>query len=222
MNLDELLDKEYLNKGACSKCYILKDGNVFKKFNNPLNISDINRFKYLLEYSNESFLFPFDFVYDNKKFYGYITKRALGKSLEEVFLNSNLEDLSRNSIKLQKNIEYISEGKIAMYDFHSNNIMYDGKILEVIDPDEYGINGIYNVEYVKRLNLGAYRTMICNLFIFNIPFNKNSKYIIDRINKYKYIDARTSEIIINIKEDIEKHYKEKISTLEEFNKLTRR
>lgn len=221
MNLKQFKTKKFLNKGTTGKCFLLKDGTVFKKFNSPLDLSELERFKYFLNYKNDNFLFPFDFIYDNKKFYGYITKRALGDTLQKTFKNSDLEKLSINCIKLEKNIDLISEGKIIMYDYHSENVMYDGNLIQVIDSDDYGITDFYTEDAVKERNYEYNRIMMCNLCLTNIKLNKHTDYITDRIIRYKHSDVKVSEILVNIKEDIEKHYKENISTINDFNNIIR-
>jgi len=222
MNLEQYITKKFLNKGTTSKCFLLKNGTVFKQFNNPLDLSELERFKYLLNYKNDNFLFPFDFVYDNKKFYGYITKKALGDTLEKTFKNSDLKKLSTDCIKLEKNIDLISSGKIIMYDYHSANIMYDGNLIQVIDPDDYGINNFYTEKEVKIRNYQYNRIMMCNLFLSNIKLNKYTNYITDKVYQYKCCDAKVSDILINIKEDIEKYYKENINTVNDFNNMIRK
>jgi len=222
MDLQQFTNKKYLNRGQCSKCYILPNGNVFKQFNNPLSISDIERFKYFLKYENESFLFPFDFVHDKKKFYGYITKKALGLTLRECFSVSDLENMAKNSQNLEENINYVSKGKIVMNDYHSENIMYNQKMFEVIDTDEYSIRDYATIEEVTDINMKNHRKLITNLFITNIKNNSHTKYILDRINIYKYSGMPASQIIIKIKEDMEKHYKESIETVDDFNEVIRK
>lgn len=222
MNIEDFMNKKLLQKGTTSKCFILKSGNVFKKFNNPLKICDLERFKYFLDFQNENILFPFDFIYDNEKFYGYVTKRAVGQTLRESFLSSNLEKLSTNSIKVEKNIDFVSQGKILMHDLHSENVIYDGNLVQIIDPDEYGIRYSYSSDEIKDINFKYYRTLISNLFITNIGLNKHTQYIIDRINLHKYSGNRASEIIIQIKDDMEKYIKGQIETVEDFNNIIRK
>ncbi len=222
MNLEDFISKKLLKEGTTAKCFLLQNGNVFKQFNNPLSISDVERFKYFLNFENESILFPFDFIYDNKKFYGYVTKRAFGQTLRESFSSNNLERLSTHSIKTEKNIDFVSQGKILMHDLHSDNVIYDGNLVQIIDPDEYGIRDIYAVDEIKDINFKYYRTLISNLFITNIGINKNTQYIIDKINFHKYTGYRASEVIINIKEEMEKYAKETINTVDDFNRIIRK
>lgn len=222
MNIEDFMSKKLLKKGTTAKCFLLQNGNVFKQFNSPLNISDVERFKYFLNFENENILFPFDFVCDNKKFYGYVTKRAIGDTLTESFSSSNLEKLSTNSIKVEKNIDLVSQGKILMHDLHSDNVIYDGNLMQIIDPDEYGIRDIYTVEEIKDTNFKYYRTLISNLFINDLEINKNTQYVIDKINLYKYTGYRASEVIIKIKDDMEKYTKETINTVDDFNRIIKR
>ena len=222
MNLEDFISKKLLKKGTTAKCFLLQNGNIFKQFNNPLCISDVERFKYFLNFENESILFPFDFIYDNKKFYGYVTKRAFGQTLRESFSGSNLERLSTHSIKTEKNIDFVSQGKILMHDLHFDNVIYDGNLVQIIDPDEYGIRDIYTADEIKDINFKYYRTLISNLFITNIGINKNTQYIIDKINFHKYTGYRASEVIINIKYEMEKYTKETINTVDDFNSIIKR
>ena len=222
MKLEDLIITKMLGKGNSSKCFTIQNGDVFKKFNNPLSICDVERFMYFLNFENESILFPFDFIYDNKKFYGYVTKRAFGQTLRESFSGSNLERLSTHSIKTEKNIDFVSQGKILMHDLHFDNVIYDGNLVQIIDPDEYGIRDIYTADEIKDINFKYYRTLISNLFITNIGINKNTQYIIDKINFHKYTGYRASEVIINIKYEMEKYTKETINTVDDFNSIIKR
>lgn len=222
MNIEEFINKKKLDKGMTSQCYLLQNGNVFKQFNTPLNIKELDKFKYFLNFENENILFPFDFVYDTKKFYGYVTKRAFGQTLRESFSSSNLEKLSTHSIKVESNIDFLSKGKILMNDLHSNNIIYDGNLIQIIDPDDYEIRHNYNYNKIKELNFKDYMTVISNQFVINIGISTKTRYIIDKINIYKYTGKTASEFIIKIKDEMEKYTKEKIETVEDFNNIIRR
>ena len=60
------------------------------------------------------------------------------------------------------------------------------------------------------------------MFITSIGINKNTQYIIDKINFNKYTGYRASEIIIKIKDEMEKYTKEQIETVEDFNRIIRK
>lgn len=222
MNLEDFIGKKLLKKGTTAKCFLLQNGNVFKQFNTPLNISDIGRFRCFLDFQNSSILFPFDFVYDSKRFYGYVTKRAIGDTLGDTFSKCDLEKLSHHSIDVENNIELVSQGKILMHDLHSDNVIYDGNLIQIIDPDEYGIRESSTKEAIKDINFKYYKTLISHLFIANIGINQNTQYIIDRINFHKYTGKTASEIIIKIKEEMEEYTKERIQTVDDFNSIIRR
>lgn len=220
MNLNEIGKKEEFIISKLSKLYILEDGNILKLFKNPRDVSEIDRYRYMLNYDNDNFVFPFEFIYDNRKFYGYITRRVNGKTLGSVFSKSILLDLSTNSHRLEKNIDYVSDGGITLYDLHSENILYDGKNYSVIDHDE---NGLYRKpQDAKSDNRFYYRTVIGNLFINNIENNKHTRLIKENINKYIYMKMFPSEMIVKVKEEMEKYYKEKIDTIDDLHTILRR
>jgi len=220
MNLSEIDKKQFLGKGNMSKCYILEDGNVLKLFNCPRDVSEIERFKYFLKYSNNSFLFPFEFIYDSRKFYGYITKKAMGKTLSETFFKSNLLKLSKDSYKLERDMDFVSSGGIVLYDLHDDNVLYDGEKYSVIDFDESGISS--DIQYASNANRRYHNILIGNLFLENLYKIKSSQIIIDKINKYKFMSIRPSEMIVQVKNDIEKYYNEDIDVLDDINNIIRR
>lgn len=224
MNLNDISKKEFIGQGFMAECYLLENGKVFKEFNDPLKISDIEKFKYFLNFKNENFVFPFEFIYDNKKFYGYITEKAKGKILSEVFSSSNLEKLSTHYLKLERNTNFISEGNIIMHDFHRENIMYDGELLQVIDPDEYEISNSLSNKQVIDYNNYYHRTTLGTLFMSNVnlSLNKKIRYVLDKIPKYAYLSIKPSEMIIDIKEKIYGCVKEDFDTLDDLNEILRR
>ena len=222
MNLNDIDKKTYLNKGRCGVCYELQNGTVLKLFNEVKGISEIEKFKNMLKYKNQNFLFPFDFVYDEEKFYGYITKKSLGQTLEDSFSSINLEKFSTHSILLEKNIKSISDGKIFLEDFHPGNIMYDGNIIEVIDTDSYRFKYNYTTDDVVKENLKRYSFVIYNLLVNNIKFNKNTNYIIQKAFVYTHTMISVSEILIKLKETMEKYYKEEINTIDDLYAIIRR
>jgi len=175
-----------------------------------------------MNYNNDSFVFPIEFIYDSKKFYGYITKRVYADTLETVFSKSNLLKLSTHSFKLEKNIDFVSSGGITLYDFHSENILYDEKSYSVIDHDENGIST--NLEYAKKRNQHSHRILIGNLFLERlVEFDiKNTKLIRKKIINYMGLPIRPSEMIVYIKERLDKEYKEDIKVLENIKSIVRR
>ena len=222
MKLEEIEKKEYIDKGDFSKCYDIGNHNVLKLFNNSMSIADIHKFKYLLKYRNESFLFPFEFVYDEENFYGYITKRSLGKKIISNFSSLDIEKLSTHSILLEHNIKKISEAKISIDDMNGSNILYDGKKIEVIDPDFYWIDKETNTSEIQKRNLNSYKNTILVEFRANIGYYKKTNYVLQKILKYEYMPMTASTAMIKIKEDMEKYYKEEINTIDDLHNIARR
>lgn len=222
MNLNKIEGKKFLGKGNYGKCYELESGSILKLFNKPQSLIEIDKFRYMLKYKNESFLFPFDFVYDDKKFYGYISKKSLGIPLKDSFSSSNIEELSNNSILLEEDILKISEGRILIDDFHEGKIMYDGQKLEVIDTDFYQALVPFTPKEIRKDNLFHYKIVLARLFKTNITYIEDTKYIFGQIDKYLHSDILPSDMIASIKEDMEKYYKEKIKTMNQIQKIIRR
>ncbi|MBR6690808.1 MAG: hypothetical protein IKL65_05700 [Bacilli bacterium] len=222
MDLKEIGKKQFIDKGTTGRCYLLEDGNVVKIFNNPRGLYEIDRFEHFLYYENDSFMFPHDFIFDSKKFYGYITKYASGETLDRVFSKSNLLQLSTHSLKLEKNIDFVSSGGITLYDFHPRNLMYDGKKYSAIDHDEYGVGT--DIEEIKRRNQSYHRILIGKLFLEKLDkFDyQHTKLITDKVREYMYSPIKPSEMIIKLKERIDREYKEDIKTLDDMDKIVRR
>lgn len=220
MRLEEIGKKEFLGKGGIAKCYTLEDGNVLKLFNHPRRVCEIERFKYFLEYANDSFLFPFEFIYDSEKIYGYITEKAPGVTLKQAFPTSNLLEMSKHSYKLEKDINFVSRGGILLYDMHDENVLYDGNKYSVIDPDENGRSS--DLGSVFDSNHFIHRILISNLFLENLSKIKRTKVIKDKVTKYKYMSMKPSEMIVQVKDDMEKYYKENVDTIEDVINIVKR
>ena len=225
MNINDYKDKKLIGEGEYSKCYEIPNNEVLKVFNVPRKLYTLEKFEYFKDYTNDSFLFPYSFIYDEENFYGYISKKAHGKTLSSVIDDYTFKNLSKNSIKLQENIDYISEGKILMNDVHQNNVMYDGNIFEVIDADFYDIWSPDNVDRIKKTNAKSHRMMIIDLFL--VPFFRQKKqyshkYIVDKIKSYRFTDIKVNELILELQNDLENYYKEEITKLSSLEKVLRR
>lgn len=222
MNIDDIKTIEKLGQGEFGICYLMENGYVLKKFNIPLPIVDLDKFKYFLKYKNDSIMFPVSFIYDDIYLYGHISKRAFGKRLVDTFSSSNLLDMSTHSIRLENNIKHISKGKIQMFDMHDENVLYDGKKFSVIDTDEYfNMGSLYTVKEVEKVNIGYYKNMIKELTISSLSKFKYNRFIIDKVHKYENLNMSGSEMIYKIKCDLDKYYKEDIKSIEDIGKVIR-
>lgn len=223
MRLDEIKIEKKIDKGLLGKCYKLQNGDVFKKFNSPISVDDIDKYKYFLNYQNDSFTFPFDFVYDDVYFYGHISKFAFGEKMFNIFSKSDLINMSTHSIKLENNIKYVSSGNIIMFDFHDENLLYDGTKFTVIDHDEYCGNksNLYLAKEIEDINIGYYKNIIKQLVIYNLGSIKDCKFILNKASKYKELKMSGSEMLYKIKEDLDRYFKEDIKTIDDVKKISR-
>ena len=105
---------------------------------------------------------------------------------------------------------------------NETNIMYDGEKIEVIDPDFYWIDAKSSLKEIQKRNLNSYKLTILEAFRANIGYAKKTNYILQKITKYEYIDSSASAIMIKIKEDMEKYYKERINTIDDLHTILRR
>lgn len=222
MNLEDIKIKEKIGEGACGVCYLINKNYVLKKLNTPLPVIEIDKFKYFLNYKNDSIMFPIDFLYDDINLYGYITKKAYGESLFNKFSSSNLIKLSMHSIKLENDIKYISDGKIIIEDLHDENILYDKNKLSVIDTDLYLKAGdLYSKKEILERNINSYKNVIKNLTIFSsLKFNCSS-FIINKALKYEKLNISASEMIYKLKCDLDKYYKTDIQSIDDIKKVSR-
>lgn len=222
MNLEQFINKKYLSKGQTGVCYLLDNNTVLKIFNDSMDVSKIDKFKYLQKFNNDSFVFPFEFVQYNNVFLGYLSEFVVGKKLRDVFYDSDLTTMSKKSYKLEKDIDFLSTGKIIIEDFSADNVIYNDEF-KVIDPDCYTIVNSYEIADIKKLNHKIHRGTILNLFV--LPYLKKRekhKFIIDKADYYRDKDIKVSELILSFKDDLEKYCKEEIHTMDEFSKILRR
>ena len=224
MRLEEIGEKTYLNEGLHGICYELENETVLKLFNASMPLFELKKFKYMMKHKNKSFLFPFDFVYDNERFYGYIMRKSLGQTLEKIFCGIDLEKFAKHSIKLEKDIMKISKAKILLNDFHEGNIMYNGKRLEVVDFDSYKIEKYTSEHSLIKQNLQDYKNLVIGLFEDSIGWDNLTPHIeyVLSAQKYMHNNIFASETVLQIKEEMEKYYKEKIKTINDLNAILKK
>ena len=70
MNLKEIGNKKFLDKGNLSKCYLLEDGNVLKIFNTPRKLYEMDNFKYFLNFLMIVLVFLLNLYMIQKSFMG--------------------------------------------------------------------------------------------------------------------------------------------------------
>lgn len=218
----KLQKKELIGEGCCSMCYLLDDKTVYKEFKIPIYKSEIKIFSKLFEYRNESICLPIEFISKDKRICGYVMPRIMGETIGSCFNESNIVNMSTNSILLEKNIDYMSKGNILMDDFHAGNLMYDNEKFTIIDIDSYFVPTSYSTDEVIEKNREFHRIMISNLFINNLLNDKYKRLIVDKILPIKYSKIKTNELIIEIKMILDKFYKEDIKTMNQLKKIVSR
>lgn len=222
MKIDDIKTKEKIGEGSYGICYLMDNDYVLKKLKKPLPVSDIDKFRYFLNYKNDSIMFPVNFIYDDIYLYGHISKRAYGRKLFDIFSSSNLLKMSTHSIKLENNIKYISKGKIMINDLHDENILYDENKFSIIDTDDYVRAGsLYSEKEIEKRNVNYYKRIIKALTLFSSVKFKCNKYIVDRTLKYEKLSMSGSEMLYKIKCDLDNYYKEDIKSMDDIRNISR-
>jgi len=222
MRLEEVNKKEFIGRGVTGKCYRIDNGSILKIFHKPKGLYQLEKYHNFLKFKNESIYFPHEFIYDDDYFYGHLTKEVPGVELNKCFSSSNLEQLSKSSQTLESTILKISKGKITMYDLHQDNIKYDGNKLGVYDVDNYDINLSDNTRIERKTihrNFSEYRIIFGDLFQDNIPNQPNTEIIYNLIRKYKFSDIKVSDMITELKEYMEKYFKQTISSVDDVKSI---
>ena len=216
-----LRDKIFLGEGTSGRCYEIKTGEVVKLFKFSRDIKEIEKYRQFSKFQNDSILFPYDFLVKNNKFIGYVTKKASGQILDYSLRVHSLESISRNSIKLEKDIKYISYNGVMMFDVHRENMFYDGYKFSIIDTDGFDSSAyeeestyLRNVNKVKRAIFEVIRDELVSK---NNPVFQNELYL----KMYKYVtwDYSISEMILLFRDILEKHYGESIDKLCDIKQL---
>lgn len=207
--------------GSTAQCFSLDNGDVYKKFFYYRSLADIDKYKYFLEYTNDSFFFPYDFVYDNDYFYGYISHNTLGKPLAYIANSASILELAKNAIHLEQNINYISTGKILVADIHNRNIMYDYNKYTVVDFDSYIYDKLNNITEIKKANLNSFRISIGNIFYYNINSNRYTNYILNCAQLFQNkSEMLISDMIFEINNRIIDCFGNDVKSIDDINKVT--
>lgn len=205
MDKELLKEKKYIGSGLFGDCYELTNGDILKIFKTPQSISNIKKYKLFQNYQNESFIFPYDFYIKRKKFLGYVSKKAPGKGLDESFKLYNLENLSKNLFKLDRDIMYISSGGIIMRDVHSDNVFYDGNKYSIIDTDAYKFcGGDFDKESIYYDNIRKIKCAIFESIYENFVDDKDSR-LYHELRKYCIWNYNVGDALLSIGNKIEEY-----------------
>lgn len=221
--------KKFLGEGIYGKCYELKSGEVLKIFKIPRDIDDLKKYKRFLEYKNDSVLFPYRFNIEKRHIKSYICAKAPGDKIYNSLAQYDIFNISKHLFKLERDIGFISNGNIIMYDNHSENMFYDGVKFSVIDVDEYDFYDYvykHDLAYVYDRNMSKIETCMYEIFcneISKTELSNNDKHVIyDQFKKYIFWDCNPSSQILIYKNILEKFLNENITSLDSVKVLTKR
>ena len=200
MNKNLLKNKKLIGIGLTGTCYELSNGDVLKVFKIPRDISELKKYKLFSEYPNDSIVFPKEILSTKKKIYGHISDKAVGEVIETSFKAYDLNRISISTLKLDKDIAYISSGGIFMRDVHSHNMLYDGEKFNVIDTDEYYILKD-DYEKVYYNNLRKIKLAFLDIIYEEHVINKDYRVYYE-LRKYCMWDYNISEAMVYISDNI--------------------
>lgn len=205
MNKKIFKNKKYIGSGLFGDCYELTNGDVLKIFKMPQSISNIKKYKLFQNYQNESIMFPYDFYVKHRKFLGYISKKAPGKGLDESLKLYNLEDLSKDLFKLDRDVMHISGGGIIMRDVHSDNVFYDGNKYSIIDTDAYKFcDEDFDQVSIYYDNIRKVKSAIFESIYENFVIDKDTR-LYHELRKYCIWNYDIGEALLNISNKIEEY-----------------
>ena len=206
--------KKYIGEGSNGKCYELSNGSILKIFKYPHSKSELERYKYFLNYKNDSIIFPHAFKIVGNNLAGYVTHKVPGDTIDKRFSSYNLEKMSKDIIELEKDILLISNGKIIMSDVHSSNILYDGNRFRIIDPDYYSISHLHAEEIFYK-NEKRIKNIIFGLLTERISHLKHSDDILNELRKYCIYEYEINQMLLDTKNILEYYYNKRIDRLED-------
>lgn len=227
IELDLFIKKlTYLGEGTQGKCFL--DRNrllVYKIFWNYFEEDefDISYFteQDILKFSHikaNTFVFPKEVIYLDKEVIGYTTSYRNAKNLYALNpLNLNLDRLTRLLEIALKEIDYISQKGIYMYDVLYNVLL--GRKIYVVDTLEYSLREGFYIDNLKA-NLKAFNIEIMSFLIdgiFDGIINCN-KTLSDMYN-IKDLDVSLIEFINEFRAYLSKILAKNITYLKEAREL---
>ena len=210
------MKKKHFDEGRSGVCYELENGEVLKLFKRNKEAKELSKYEYFLNYLNDSIIFPQKFIIKRNQFRGYITKKVKGESFDKSLMIHNIDKLYNHTITLEKNIDFISQGKIKMRDVHANNVFYDGNKICIIDPDKYQVVSL-NSEDLFYINIKTIKELILELLYLKICKSevsfKDSLY--NELRKYVMNDYEINYMILEYKRILENYYQKEFTKFED-------
>lgn len=199
----EIIETDNINKlisfpiaigaGRTARCYKMKDGNVIKIYKHNRMARELisdpffeDKMMRIDSISNETFIGPKKLVYQNGKIAGYIYELLDGKTLSKLSPKTRLSTIVQDLDVVFRNIKKISDQKFALWDVHTNNIIFDGGY-RVIDLDQGGFSVLKSEEEIYLQNA---KMVIQTIFdqIYGTNIDRSAEY--NRVDVKKYLDSK--------------------------------
>ncbi len=226
----EKLRLHKLGTGIKGTCYLHDKKYVLKEYHVKCDKNYVSKIDRLLGKKYEGFYFPKDFYYVDNKVYGHFCDYADGISLYDMNKNNNLDysfiDFVEALQNFEENLKFLVKDKIQIFDINSGNIMYTtSKEIVAVDTDEYFISDdVTLIRQYQELTRGFYRS----LFIRDFPFYLNENYVVEGMLINGFVrticenNIPTSIVLLHIKDYYEYLSSEKITTLEDYVKVSKK
>lgn len=171
-NNDELNDR-YLSEGNESNVYIV-DNEVFKIYK-PIcgkRRLDEKTATFLSKLKTSNIVLPKNTIYDkNHNFIGY-TMDYLDSYKINIIKNMNIVYFVDQIKALIKDINYLSDNNIDLYDFNLDNIIINDKI-NIIDPGSFEIKK--NNRFLHDINNDELNELILKLIKYSLKLTKKKE-----------------------------------------------
>ena len=209
------MEKVLIGKGQNATCYLV-NSRVLKEYNKPSNnkIFNNNILK-LSTFSNNTFIFPDEVVFENDNLLKYYMEYIDGEKIYNINKLTKIDNYI-NAIKI---VEYdtssISIQKIMIRDCGLNNTLYTGdNKIYFVDTDFYITNCNKKDIFSRNLFNVSYSLLYPFLDIYNVFF------ISQKLNHYlklvKQGKMLPSYFLSEVKYLIEKQIENKLNNLEDF------
>ncbi len=220
----EQLKVNKINEGVAGTTYLLSDTNeVYKEFFKPeVNPRYIDMLKSLTKLNSKSFAFPKTLIGTEVEVRGYIMDFVKGTSLTEIANNTSFDKFVEDVNRFERAVYDLTLQGIMIRDINYNNIFYSTESgIVAIDTDEYGLLPDDNIREMYRLNIDEFCGLIFS-FLFDyellkdLPSGIRKKH--DDIILYGIMAP--SLFLKEVRIILEGYYKQSITTLEDFLKIT--
>ena len=211
--------KRYLGKGCSGVCYLTEDNKVFKEMKNDK--LDFYHLKKFTNVKNDSIVFPNEIVYqyehNDNNIIGYTMDYIDGYLFREIEDNESINNIISASIKVEENIKKLSyQYSIMMEEINPSNVIYSkDKKFKIIDTDFYTYFPSEEEQIIYKNNIYEWGNYMMSMLGGCYPF-------IDEDLNNLYCDCvcngrvKPSQIVIKIKDLIEKISNQNINTLGEY------